>query len=164
VTPLNVPEARAILRADEALDATFEARQEAGLTFGLEEADAWRKLVASANARIAAWGRGTGGVKLPAVSVLACREGSFWVMQAIEEDVASQGTTLLDALADLGRMFDVRDQLLADDSSIAPNPRAPVEYEQAFVGGHRIGDLPFGRARVAQVSFGISPLDRMTTA
>lgn len=65
------------------------------------------------------------------LSVLACREGSpwfdrprgYWVVQAIEQDVASQGDSLLGALADLGRMFDARDQLIADsDQAIAPNP------------------------------------------
>lgn len=59
MTPLNVAEARAILLADEALEATFEVRQAAGLTFGGQEAEAWIKLVASANDRLVAWGRGT---------------------------------------------------------------------------------------------------------
>lgn len=98
------------------------------------------------------------------LSVLACREGSFWVVQAIEEDVASQGSVLLEALADLGRMFDVRDQLLATESSIAPNPRAPVEYEQAIKQGHPIGLLPLGSVRVAQVYLGISPFEKGRSA
>lgn len=164
MTPLNVAEARAILLADDALDATFTARQDAGLLFGLEESDAWIHLVASANDRIAAWGRGEGGVKRAVVSVLACREGSSWVVQAIEEDVASQGVELLGALADLGRMFDTRDQLLATDPKIAANPRTPAEYAHAFSLGHPIGELPLGRARVARVSLGISPFDSRTAS
>ena len=51
--PLNVAEARAILLADDALEATFEARQELGLIFGLAEGDAWRALVESAKYRVA---------------------------------------------------------------------------------------------------------------
>lgn len=190
MTPLNVPEARAILLADEALDASFEARQEAGLVFGLEEADAWIKLVASANDRIKGWGRSAAPPASPAVtpypggnepdfqtlfleavathdareseswSVLACREGSLWVVQAIEQDVASQGDSLLAALADLGRMFDARDHLLATEDNIAPNPRAPVEYEQAINAGHLVGVLPLGAVRRAHVYLGISPFEQ----
>lgn len=160
MVPLTVAEARAILLADDALDATFEARQEAGLLFGVEAADAWIHLVASANDRIAAWGRGEGGTKGETISVLACREGSSWVVQAIEEDVASQGEALLDVIADLGRMFDARDHLVAADPSIEPTPRAPAKYARAFTAGHRIGDLPLGRARLARVSLGISPFER----
>lgn len=52
MTPLTVPEARAILRADEALDATFPAREASGDLFSLEESDAWIKLVASARERV----------------------------------------------------------------------------------------------------------------
>jgi hypothetical protein len=50
--PLTVFEARAILRADEALDLTYEARVAAGTTFDDEERDAWIKLVQSARARV----------------------------------------------------------------------------------------------------------------
>ena len=94
------------------------------------------------------------------LSVLACREESSWVVQAIEQDVASQGDSLLGALADLGRMFDARDHLLATEDNIAPNPRAPVEYEQALNAGHYVGVLPLGSVRVAQVYIGISPFER----
>src|SRR5215471_3822337 len=52
VTPLTVPEARSILRADEALDATFEVREASGNLLSLEESDAWIKLVASARERV----------------------------------------------------------------------------------------------------------------
>jgi hypothetical protein len=52
MTPLSLPEARAILSADEALDATFEARQAAGHILDLAEADAWQKFVASARERV----------------------------------------------------------------------------------------------------------------
>lgn len=52
MTPLSVPEARAILIADEALDATFEARQAAGHILDLAEGEAWQKLVASARERV----------------------------------------------------------------------------------------------------------------
>jgi hypothetical protein len=164
MTPLNVAEARAILLADEALDATFAAREQAGLLLGLEEGDAWRQLVASAKDRIAAgaWGRGASEIKRTRLSVLACREGSSWVVQALEEDVASQGATMLDALADLVRMLDARDQLLAAGPTIVSNPRTPAEYQQSFDAGFAIGDLPCGRSRVACVSFGISPAERRT--
>jgi len=55
MAPLTVPEARAILAADEALDATYEARLNAGQTLGSEEADAWINLVKSAHDRITAY-------------------------------------------------------------------------------------------------------------
>jgi len=57
MTPLTVSEARAILAADEALDFTYPQRLSAGFVMGTEEGDAWRALVASAHARIAAWPR-----------------------------------------------------------------------------------------------------------
>jgi hypothetical protein len=78
----------------------------------------------------------------------------------MEEDVASQGPVLLGALADLGRMFDARDHLLTTESNIAPNPRAPAEYEQALNQGLLVGVLPLGRVRVAQVYIGISPFEK----
>ena len=53
--PLTVTEARVILRADEALDLTYEARLAAGTTFDDQEREAWTALVESANDRIAAW-------------------------------------------------------------------------------------------------------------
>jgi hypothetical protein len=53
--PLTVTEARVILRADEALDFTCEARLSAGTTLSDEEREAWLALVESANDRIAAW-------------------------------------------------------------------------------------------------------------
>ena len=97
------------------------------------------------------------------MSVLACREGSSWVVQTIEQDVASQGHSLLGALIDLGRMFDTRDQLIAaSDQNIAANPRAPMEYERALTNGHYVGILPLGAVRVAQVYIGISPFERRT--
>ena len=51
-TPLTVPEARAILVADDALDRTFKEREESGQLLGLAESEAWIKLVASAKYRI----------------------------------------------------------------------------------------------------------------
>lgn len=54
-TPLTVPEARAILLADDALEDTYEARVNAGKTLDLLENEAWVKLVASARARVAAY-------------------------------------------------------------------------------------------------------------
>jgi hypothetical protein len=84
-------------------------------------------------------------------------------VQAIEQDVASQGAVLLDVLVDLGRMFDARDQLIAESVEIiAPTPRAPAEYERAFAEGHSVGVLPLGAVRVAQVTIGISPFERRT--
>ena len=160
MTPLDVPEARAILLADDALEATFEARQELGLLIGLEEGDAWRRLVASANDRIKGWGRSEAHTP-QTLSVLACREGASWVVQALEEDVASQGDSLLGALADLGRMFDARDQIVSGSAeTIAPNPPAPVEYAQAFGNGHYVGILRLGAVRAAQVYIGISPFEK----
>ena len=55
MTPLTVPEARAILVADEALSLSYEVRFASGQTFGIEEIDAWAKLVKSAHDRIAAY-------------------------------------------------------------------------------------------------------------
>lgn len=160
MTPLTVAEARAILRADEALDVTWSARESSGNILSADESDAWIHLVASANDRVTAWGKGP-AIPRTHVLVLVCREESSWVAQAIVEDVASQGATMLDAVADLGRMFDARDHLLASDPEIASNPRAPVEYERAFSVGHPVGDLPRGLRRAAQVSFGISPFERV---
>ena len=97
------------------------------------------------------------------MTVLACREGSAWVVQAIEQDVASQGDSMLGALADLGRMFDARDAILAVETNVAPNPRAPAEYELAISQGHLVGILPLGAVRVAQVYIGISPFERRTS-
>lgn len=54
-TPLTVAEARAILVADSALDASYEARLTSGDILGAEESEAWIKLVKSANDRIAAY-------------------------------------------------------------------------------------------------------------
>lgn len=53
MVPLTVPEARAILIADEALYLSFDAREASGQTLSLEEGEAWRKLVDSAKDRIA---------------------------------------------------------------------------------------------------------------
>ena len=55
MTPLTIPEARAVLVADEGLQLSYEARLAAGQTFGIEEREAWVKLVESANDRIAAY-------------------------------------------------------------------------------------------------------------
>lgn len=57
MTPLTVPEARAILIADEALDRTFKEREASGQTLGIEEIHAWMKLVENAHARIAEYER-----------------------------------------------------------------------------------------------------------
>jgi hypothetical protein len=53
--PLTVPEARAILVADEALGLSYEARLASGQTLGIAEIDAWAKLVESAKKRVAAF-------------------------------------------------------------------------------------------------------------
>lgn len=53
--PLTVPEARAILMADEALEATFPARADVGKIMDLDENAAWVSLVKSANDRVAAY-------------------------------------------------------------------------------------------------------------
>lgn len=55
MTPLTVTEARVILRADEALDLTYEARLAAGTTFSDEEREAWTKIVQSAADRVAVY-------------------------------------------------------------------------------------------------------------
>lgn len=56
-TPLIVAEARAILIADEALQLSYDARLTSGQIFGIEEREAWIKLVESAADRIAAYER-----------------------------------------------------------------------------------------------------------
>ncbi len=53
--PLTVTEACVILRADEALDLTYEVRLAAGTTFNDKEREAWTALVQSAHDRIAGW-------------------------------------------------------------------------------------------------------------
>ncbi len=50
---LTVAEARVILRADEALDLTYETRVAAGTTIGIEESEAWIKIVEEAQRRVA---------------------------------------------------------------------------------------------------------------
>lgn len=55
MTPLTVSEARAILIADEALSLSYEARLASGHTFGIQEREAWVKLVESATDRITAF-------------------------------------------------------------------------------------------------------------
>lgn len=55
MTPLTVPEARAILRANAALEDMYEERLSRGDVHGLAELDAWLKLCDSARARVAAW-------------------------------------------------------------------------------------------------------------
>jgi hypothetical protein len=55
LTPLTVPEARAILLADEALHLSYEVRLAAGNIFGIEEREAWLCLVKSATDRVAAY-------------------------------------------------------------------------------------------------------------
>ena len=94
------------------------------------------------------------------MTILACREGSSWVVQAIEQDVASQGASMIEALVDLGRMFDARDVIVAIESNVAPVPRAPAEYELAISQGLYVGLLPLGAVRVADVYIGISPYAR----
>ena len=94
------------------------------------------------------------------LTVLACREGSSWVVQAIEQDVASQGASMIEALIDLGRMFDARDAIVAAEPNVAPVPRAPAAYELAISQGLYVGLLPLGVVRVADVYLGISPFAR----
>ncbi len=53
--PLTVPEARSILAADEALEASFLDRLASGSTLGIEEREAWIRLVESAAERIATY-------------------------------------------------------------------------------------------------------------
>lgn len=56
MTPLTVAEARAILRADEALEITRAVRLAAGApAFDAEERAAWERLVTSARDRIVGW-------------------------------------------------------------------------------------------------------------
>jgi hypothetical protein len=54
---LSLSEARAILVADEALDASYEARLSSGHVLGFEEREAWAKLVAVAQACVTAHAR-----------------------------------------------------------------------------------------------------------
>ena len=161
MTPLTVPEARAILVADEALDLSFDVREASGQTLGIEEGDAWCGLVDSAKDRVAVYDATKGlGARTAVFTVLACREGAFWVVQAIEEDVASQGAAMIDAIVDLGRMFDARDQLIAVNPQMAHNRRAPEVYELAVSEGLLVGDLPLGLVRVARIYLGTSPYER----
>jgi len=94
------------------------------------------------------------------LTVLACREGSTWVVQAIEQDIATQGDVLLEAIIDLGRMFDVRDHLIATTPNVVNVGPAPIEYQQAFLAGAPLGVLPLGTARICRVHIGESPFAR----
>jgi hypothetical protein len=86
--PLTVTEARVILRADEALDLTYEARVAAGTTFSDEEREAWIALVASANERIATWeGRST-----PAQEIAPYPGGNEPDFQTLALEAAAEGT------------------------------------------------------------------------
>jgi hypothetical protein len=94
--------------------------------------------------------------------VLAMFEGDpmVWVVQALEEDVASQarvGGSLLEALYSLGVMFDARDVIAATEAT-APLSAAPDEYLRAWDAGMPIGTLVLGECRAAQVRFGQSPM------
>jgi len=55
-TPLTVPEARAILIADEAMDLSLHERVDRGLVLDPQDRDAWIRLVESARQRVA-WNR-----------------------------------------------------------------------------------------------------------
>jgi len=52
MSSLTIAEARAILRADEALGATFKDREESGNLLSLEEMNAWIALAESARKRV----------------------------------------------------------------------------------------------------------------
>lgn len=65
MTPLTVAEARAILLADKALVLSLEERGASGLVFGIEERDAWIRLVESANDRIAIYERPSSALTQP---------------------------------------------------------------------------------------------------
>ncbi len=55
IISLTVAEARVILAADEALHLSYLQRLETDTVLGIEERDAWAKLVESANDRIAVY-------------------------------------------------------------------------------------------------------------
>ena len=90
MTPLTVPEARAIVAADDALDATFPQREASGNLLGVEEAEAWMRLVASARDRIAQY-EGTPREPLPVVPYPGGNEPDFQTL-FMEAVASSEGT------------------------------------------------------------------------
>lgn len=95
------------------------------------------------------------------VRVLICPEHGQWVAQCLEIDIASQDSaTMLGAVETLGFLFDARDQIVAEHPGVAPVPPAPPTYEQAWNAGDRLGQLPLGRARIADLRIGVSPFDK----
>lgn len=94
--PLTVPEARAILVADEALDLSFVAREASGQVMGSAEGDAWRALVQSANDRIAGGNEPdfqTLFCEAVAASCVELRKG--YTAERLTEDDAAQIAELL---------------------------------------------------------------------
>lgn len=115
MTPLTVAEARAILRADEALDLTYEARLAAGTTFGDEERDAWIKLVESANERIAAFDKKPG----------------YTTKRLTDEDAAEIAELLRVSLDDKhflawhGRLREIREKMILRLGDVVEQRRLP---------------------------------------
>ena len=114
MTPaIMLSEARAIVRADEALDATFLAREAAGTTLSSEETDAWIALVKRARDRIVAHtARATrAGTGIPEVrsypGVQLTREAADAIL-CIQEDLGA----VLKALRALRDVLDLNQQVV----------------------------------------------------
>jgi hypothetical protein len=62
------------------------------------------------------------------ISVVVMIEGTKWVGQALEVDVATQGESVFDVIAELGFMFDTRDALAEEYANLVTPDPAPAEY------------------------------------
>jgi hypothetical protein len=96
------------------------------------------------------------------MKVLAMFENDLWVVQALEVDMATQAgdkhDSLLDVIAGLGHMFDVRDAIIERENVTPAALRAaPEQYWNAWEDGHAFGTFVLGKTRVAQVRLGTSP-------
>jgi hypothetical protein len=114
MTPFTVSEARAILRADEALDLTYETRVAAGTTFSDEEREAWMTLVAGAKDRIAAFDK----------------KAVYTIKRLSDEDAAEISELLRVSLDDkhfLGwhpRLREIREKMIVQLGDVAEKQRS----------------------------------------
>lgn len=116
MTPLTVPEARAILVADEALDLSYEGRLASGQTLGFEEREAWRSLVESAADRVVAF---------------VDEKAGYTAKRLTQEDVADLAELLRVSIDDKqllawhGRLREIREKMIVRLGDVAEHRRLP---------------------------------------
>jgi hypothetical protein len=85
------------------------------------------------------------------VDPLFVERGTVWLAQALEEDVAGQASSPLRAIAELGRILDVRVAADAQEGGVVRPPHAPPYYEHLWDAGTSIGEHVLGRHFIANV-------------